>query len=235
MATDSDVAIGLAKTLLLDLLANEMLVARLRVYYNLFVPSTERVVHVILCNSQDAARALLQACSTDNVHFVYNALHLHAVIDSLPFDEFMQKVSSGNVLLLAEMMDWTKKTIVYVSVTVRSSTRNAFALATNVTVPTFVRDDVSARDDKRSVFAAFERVLVGKADGTQASLQRSDYVVAFPTLCETCGKLSPYSVCGACMIVCYCSRECQRARFDMHSTECQHFRVLYDYCQQFKK
>jgi len=92
--------------------------------------------------------------------------------------------------------------------------------------PAWVIGDANARDNKLSLFAAYERNFIARLDNDPTL--RNNLPIEMPSDCEHCGARSERSVCGACLVVCFCSRECQRARFATHSIECSHFRQLYD-------
>jgi len=237
-ADDADhaVALDLAGTLSDVLLGNDMLIARLRVYYNYFPPAP-RVVRIIMCKSTDNARALLHVVLEPNttVHRVASALTTYAVVGEEPYEAHVHRYHTedfaATLKSFAASVRWTKENLFHLMVVSRSRSVSAFAYHVAVLVPEWAVDsDASARDDKRSIFAAYENLTVRIADKTTSV--RKTFAIALPRDCETCGARAEHSVCGACMIVCYCSRECQRARYKTHARECVRYRQLYDDLQR---
>jgi len=233
MNDDHTIAVDLANKLYRALLLNDELVVRLRVYYNVFRSSEPRVVHLIVCDSIDKARALLQACTPNaTVHQVYDALSMYALTGIERYDAHIRRYNHGDahamMQRIAKTMNWSKESLFHLMIMCRTKTASVFVDGPAFHVPSWAPGEASARDNKHSIFAAYEHMLVCMQDKDPMLRIGKHIAIALPNTCEHCGVRSEGSVCGACMIVCFCSRECQRARFATHSVACPHFRKLHD-------
>ena len=197
-----------------EFMSNSRYQAALRSTYNLFVPQPNRIVYVLSATHAAPVWRALDALLGGEPYatMAARAAAAHRVLDAFddvklaPFDEVYAMSDARMCSTLtahAERMNWTTDVCTTVGMQ-----RDDGMMCVRTAVAYARMPDTSAFPSSTIIV---ERLRVDVADVE---------VAVVPERCDACGKHAT-AMCGRCYRVCYCSRECQRARYAEHKKACR--------------